>query len=672
MRHKIVINNKEVEIKEGLTILQACESVGIQIPRFCYHEQLSIAGNCRMCLVHLDKSVKPVASCAMTIAPGMKIFTDSLIVRKAREGVMEFLLANHPLDCPICDQGGECDLQDQALIFGNDRGRFYETKRSVSNKNCGPLIKTVMTRCIHCTRCVRFSGELSGYPELVTTGRGSKTEIGNYVSRSILSVVSGNMIDLCPVGALTSKSYAFTARSWELKRTETIDTLDSMGSNISVQTSGRRIMRVLPVLHEGINEEWINDRTRFSYDGLTVQRLVKPMLKVNNSLKKSNWKSNLTMMSYFLSLLNEKNRINFYLGQELSVESISYLRMFRNTFGNVLINYEDILGKINLDFRKNYLFNSTLDGFKKVDSCLIVGVNMTYEMPLILMRLRKEQRIRNLSIGLIGIPNDYGLEVYRLGNSVDTLLQFIEGRHRFCTVFKRSGYPCLIIGSSILQMPDLKLLDVIRSKLTVLNKSDWDGFNILHTGAAKVGYLELGLQNDMLNSGKRNNFFLDNIPYTHVESMNNSIYMGTHGDSILQNAKSIVPCSSSIESNSLYFNIEGRAQKTNSCLNLKNSIINDYEVLGSMFYASQDVHDIPENLIETRKELGKVSSFLLNSVGYSNFACSLKNIRSLVNRGLINSYFSNFYITNLRTKSSGIMNQCLKEANQHTSRCYNF
>ena len=296
---EISINNKVYKVSEQYTILQACEEIGLQIPRFCYHERLSIAGNCRMCLVEVKNSVKPVASCAMNVSQGMEIWTNTLLVKKAREGVMEFLLANHPLDCPICDQGGECDLQDQAMLFGNDRGRFYESKRSVSNKDCGPFIKTVMTRCIHCTRCVRFSTELGGLQELGTTGRGNSTEIGNYVSKALKSEVSGNLIDLCPVGALTSKPYAFKARSWELKATETIDTLDSMGSNIVLHSSGKRVLRVLPTLHEGVNESWIDDRTRFNYDGFLVQRLTKPFILRSGTFIEAEWYE--IFIHYFLT-----------------------------------------------------------------------------------------------------------------------------------------------------------------------------------------------------------------------------------------------------------------------------------------------------------------------------------------------------------------------------------
>ena len=337
----IIVNDKAITVKKGLTIIQACEEIGIQLPRFCYHEQLSIAGNCRMCLVEIDKSLKPIASCAITIDKGMKIYTNTSLVKKAREGIMEFLLINHPLDCPICDQGGECDLQDQAMLFGNDRGRFYEVKRAVSELNLGIFIKTVMTRCIHCTRCVRFLSELGGVNQLGTTGRGVKTEIGNYIEKNILSEVSGNIIDLCPVGALTSKPYAFTARSWELTKIETIDILDSMGSNIIYSLYGNKIMRILPLVHLGINDEWIDDKTRFSYDGFVIQRIIVPLFKNNkNIFNKVSWNFILKILSNILI-----NKLGILINNDISLETSYILKLYNFNIKNINFYIENSLIK---------------------------------------------------------------------------------------------------------------------------------------------------------------------------------------------------------------------------------------------------------------------------------------------------------------------------------------
>lgn len=428
----LIINDKLVKIKKGFTIIQACEEIGIQLPRFCYHEQLSIAGNCRMCLVEVDKSLKPIASCAITIEKGMKIYTNTLLVKKAREGVMEFLLINHPLDCPICDQGGECDLQDQAMLFGNDRGRFYEVKRAVSELELGFFIKTVMTRCIHCTRCVRFLSELGGLMQFGTTGRGIKTEIGNYIQKTIVSEVSGNIIDLCPVGALTSKPYAFTARSWELNKVETIDTLDSMGSNISYALYGNKIMRVLPLIHLGINEEWIDDKTRFSYDGFIIQRVVVPLIKYNDVYNKKNWKYILKVLSNVLV-----NKIGFLINNDISLESSYIIRLYSVSFKKINLYIENSLIKRNVDFRSNFLFNVTYLGINNSDIFFIIGCNLKKELPLLLIKIRKEKRKKDIPVVIFGALDNYNLNEISLGYSVENLIKFLEGKHFLCSLIKK-------------------------------------------------------------------------------------------------------------------------------------------------------------------------------------------------------------------------------------------
>jgi NADH-quinone oxidoreductase chain G len=415
----VYINNMQKLVNKKSTILQACKTVGVQIPRFCYHEQLSIAGNCRMCLVEVSTAIKPVASCALQVVEGQKIFTNTKLVTKAREGVLEFLLANHPLDCPICDQGGECDLQDQALLFGKDRGRFYEFKRAVSDKNCGPLIKTIMTRCIHCTRCVRFLSELAGTVELGTTGRGVKTEIGNYITKSIISEVSGNIIDLCPVGALTSKPYAFTTRSWELMKTETIDTFDSMCSNIVVHSYGQRLMRVLPILNESVNQEWINDKTRFGYDILFKKRLFYSyvILEKSKGLTRVSWlfvyKSLLILYNLFT------NRRNLALiGNDISLETGFILKYNSNLS---LIQHQ-IFDKHffihSIDFKSSYLFLGGYLSFSKADCIVLCGVNLRVEMPLLLIRLRKSIYQYRLKVALFGRLDNYFLKLAHLGNTI--------------------------------------------------------------------------------------------------------------------------------------------------------------------------------------------------------------------------------------------------------------
>ena len=369
---KININGKEIEFEPGMTILQACEIAGAEIPRFCYHERLSIAGNCRMCLVEMDKSRKPIASCAMPAAEGMNIKTNTEMVEKARKGVMEFLLANHPLDCPVCDQGGECDLQDQSLYYGVDKSRFSENKRHVSEKYMGPLIKTQMTRCIHCTRCVRFATEVAGVPEIGAIGRGENMEITTYLEKSMESELSGNVIDLCPVGALTSKPYAFSARPWELKKTESIDVLDAVGSNIRVDTYGWEVKRILPRLNEDINEEWISDKTRYSCDGLLKQRLDTPYVKKNNKLVKCSWDEALDVI---IKKFNETENSNIagHIGDLVSLETTLAFKKFFELLGSNNLEFREKKFYVNSEDKMNYLFNSSINGIEKSDLILLVG-----------------------------------------------------------------------------------------------------------------------------------------------------------------------------------------------------------------------------------------------------------------------------------------------------------
>jgi NADH dehydrogenase (ubiquinone) Fe-S protein 1 len=386
---KIYVNNFKVFVQPNTTILEACESIGIEIPRFCYYEKLSIAGNCRMCLVEVEKSPKPVVSCAMPVMDGMKVFTDTPLVKKAREGVLEFLLLNHPLDCPICDQGGECDLQDQALTFGTDRSRFYDFKRGVEDKNIGPIIKTIMTRCIHCTRCVRFASEIAGIGDLGTTARGTNTEIGTYIEKVFQSELSGNIIDLCPVGALTSKPYAFIARPWELKTVDSIDISDAIGSNIRIDYKETEIVRILPRLNEEINEEWISNKTRFMYDGLKHQRLVRPYIKAINNLMVSNWVDSLSLIKIiFESKVFSKKNIVGICGANNDLETLVSFKNFINSLGSENIGFERNLN-INNTYSFNYKFNMDTTKIENSDFCLLIGINPRYEGSLLNVRLRK-------------------------------------------------------------------------------------------------------------------------------------------------------------------------------------------------------------------------------------------------------------------------------------------
>ena len=573
---EISINNKVYKVSEQYTILQACEEIGLQIPRFCYHERLSIAGNCRMCLVEVKNSVKPVASCAMNVSQGMEIWTNTLLVKKAREGVMEFLLANHPLDCPICDQGGECDLQDQAMLFGNDRGRFYESKRSVSNKDCGPFIKTVMTRCIHCTRCVRFSTELGGLQELGTTGRGNSTEIGNYVSKALKSEVSGNLIDLCPVGALTSKPYAFKARSWELKATETIDTLDSMGSNIVLHSSGKRVLRVLPTLHEGVNESWIDDRTRFNYDGFLVQRLTKPFILRSGTFIEAEWYE--IFIHYFLTnQLASGLKQLLVVGQGLSSEST--LRMKEHLEQHNIFVKNEVVLNIPADFRNFYSFNSGYMGLEEADLCILVGTNLKGEMPLLLMRLRKAQRQRNLTIISFGSTLLEGLDSFQGGNSQKAILRYLEGRHALCSLHKTSKKPLIIVGEAFLSSGSSTSLLGLSS---LAKKDNWDGFNALLPGSSSYNIFDLGLLSEKVLTNDEStisSYNTHNIEHIAEECQS---YFGSHGSTAVNKFKALFPLLLSSEKDSIFLNNEGRPQLSKFAVDGPGQARSDLELFKSL------------------------------------------------------------------------------------------
>ncbi len=434
---KIFINDKEIDFQEGMTVLQACELAGSEIPRFCYHERLSIAGNCRMCLVEMEKSPKPIASCAMPAAEGMKIKTNTQMVEKARKGVMEFLLANHPLDCPVCDQGGECDLQDQSLYYGFDKSRFKENKRMVRDKYMGPLIKTQMTRCIHCTRCIRFATEVAGVSELGAIGRGEDMEITTYLEKSMMSELSANVIDLCPVGALTSKPYAFEARPWELKKTESIDVMDAVGSNIRVDTYGWEVKRILPRLNNDINEEWISDKTRYACDGLLKQRLDKPYIRKNGKLEKSSWDETLNLVCEKIKD-TPKQSICGHLGDMASIETAN---SFKNLLNSLGINHYDFREKpfyINPDNRSHYLFNTSIKKIEESDFIVLVGTNPRLEATMLNARIRKTFLNKKLPIYSIGNPGDLTYDYKVIGENTQDLRDLINNKTEISKQFTKS------------------------------------------------------------------------------------------------------------------------------------------------------------------------------------------------------------------------------------------
>ena len=484
---EVFIDGKPIKIEQGSAVIQACEKAGVDIPRFCYHERLSVAGNCRMCLVELEKAPKPIASCAMPVAPGMKIRTDTPVVKKAREGIMEFLLANHPLDCPICDQGGECDLQDQSVRYGSDRSRFNESvgKRATENKNFGPLVKTVMTRCIHCTRCVRFANDVAGAVEIGTSGRGNDMQIGTYIEKTISSEMSGNIIDLCPVGALTSKPYSFTARPWELKKTESIDVLDAVGSNIRVDTRGVEVMRVLPRLNDDINEEWLADKSRFACDGLKRQRLTTPLIKKGEEFVPATWPEALDKIANALKDLKGES-LAAIAGQLADAESLVALKDFFNQRDSDNLQLESLSAGLPsiTDVRSNYLLNSTINGIEASDAILLVGTNPRHEAPIINTRIRKAYlRNANLEIGVVGPSPNLNYEFEHLGESLTHIDDIFSAKSPFVEKFKKAKRPLVIVGSAILDRSDvsgaLASISKVVSKLAANAEPGWNVYNVL-------------------------------------------------------------------------------------------------------------------------------------------------------------------------------------------------
>ncbi|HWA45997.1 MAG TPA: NADH-quinone oxidoreductase subunit NuoG [Hypericibacter adhaerens] len=573
---KLTIDGQQIEVPAGLTVLQACELAGAEIPRFCYHERLSVAGNCRMCLVEMEKSPKPIASCAMPVADGMVIKTNTPLVHKARNGVMEFLLINHPLDCPICDQGGECDLQDQAMAFGYDRSRYREAKRGVVDKDFGPLIKTAMTRCIQCTRCVRFSTEIAGIETMGAAGRGEHMEIVTYVGQAINSELSGNLIDVCPVGALLSKPYAFSARPWELVKTESVDVLDAVGSAIRIDSRGREVMRVLPRLNEAVNEEWISDKTRFACDGLKRQRLDRPYVRQNGKLVPASWEEAFAAVVQRLKGVPGE-RVAAIAGDLCDLESMYALKGLMGALGSPHLDCRQDGAAIDPSVRGGYLFNTGIVGIEQADLCLLIGTNPRWEAPLINARLRKRHLMGGFTVASVGPAVNLTYPAETLGAGPDTLAAIAEGRHPFAEKLKAAKKPMLILGQGAISRPDGAAVLALARKLAEsfnLVREDWNGFNMLHTAAARVGGLDIGFvpgangRNvwgilEGAGSGTIDVVYLLGADEIDTRRLGKAfvIYQGHHGDAGAHRADVILPGAAYTEKSGTYVNTEGRVQQ---------------------------------------------------------------------------------------------------------------
>jgi NADH-quinone oxidoreductase subunit G len=572
---KVTIDGQELEVAPGTTILQACQQAGIEIPHFCYHERLNIAGNCRMCLVEVERSPKPVASCAMPVADGNVIYTQSEKAKKARHGVMEMLLINHPLDCPICDQGGECDLQDQAMAYGFDRGRYDENKRAVRDKDFGPLVETSMNRCIHCTRCIRFLTEIAGVEELGATGRGEAMEITTYVERALGSELSGNIIDLCPVGALTSKPYSYVARPWELHKTESVDVLDAVGSNIRIDARGSQILRVLPRLNEDVNEEWIADKTRFAIDGLVRRRLDRPYIRRNGRLAEAEWREALDLVADRIKAAPGE-RIAAIAGDLCDAEAMFALQQLLAGVGAASFECRQDGARLDASCRAGYLFNTTIAGIEAADACLLVGSNPRWEAPLVNARLRKRYLRGGFRVGAIGPEFASSFPIEWLGAGGDVLNAVAGGDHPWAELLRGAKAPMIVLGQGALARPDgARVLGAGRAIAAACGmvRPDWNGFNVLHRAAARVGALDLGFVpapggHDLTGilagcrSGAIEILYLLGADEVDLSDAGAAfvIYQGHHGDRGAARADVVLPGAAYTEKDGTYVNTEGRVQ----------------------------------------------------------------------------------------------------------------
>jgi NADH-quinone oxidoreductase subunit G len=678
---KLIVDGKEIDVPPEYTLLQACETAGAEIPRFCFHERLSIAGNCRMCLIEVQGTPKPQASCAIAVKelPPNKdgspkvIYTKTPMVKKAREGVMEFLLINHPLDCPICDRGGECDLQDQAMAYGVDASRYAENKRAVEEKYIGPLVKTIMTRCIHCTRCIRFSSEVAGVPELGAIGRGEDMEITTYLEQAMSSELQSNVVDLCPVGALTSKPYAFAARPWELNKTQSIDVMDALGSAIRVDTRGREVMRILPRTNDDVNEEWISDKTRHVVDGLRTQRLDQPYLRVNGRLRPTRWKE--TFASIAGTVKAGGKRIGAIAGDLAGVEEMFALKDLIGRLGSANIDARQDGAAFDPAWgRASYLFNATIAGIERADALLIVGSNPRREAAVLNARIRKRWRAGNFPIGLIGEKADLTYTYDYLGAGADTLAGL--DKSKFADALKAAERPLILVGAGVLARKDGAAIASLAAKAAVefgAIKDGWNGFSILHTAASRVGALDLGLvpgkgglDAAQMAAGGVEVLFLLGADEIEVAPGPFVIYIGTHGDRGAHRADVILPGAAYTEKSAIYVNTEGRVQMASRAAFPPGDAREDWAILRAL----SDVlgHKLPyDSLSALRQAVFAAHPHLMrvDQIAPADAADiqKLAKLGGTPDKAPLRSPVTDFYLTNPIARASAIMAECSALAN---------
>ena len=660
------VNGVEVEFEPGMTVLQVAELAGEEIPRFCYHERLSIAGNCRMCLVEVKPGPpKPQASCALPAAEGQEIFTKTPMVKKAREGVMEFLLINHPLDCPICDQGGECDLQDQAMGYGVDTSRFAENKRAVEDKYLGALVKTSMTRCIQCTRCVRFAAEVAGAPEMGAIGRGEDMEITSFLETALTSELQGNLVDICPVGALTSKPYAFAARPWELGKTQSIDVMDAVGSAIRVDTRGREVMRILPRVNEAVNEEWISDKTRHVVDGLRTQRLDRPYVRENGKLRAATWGEAFAAIAAKVSAAG--NKVGAIAGDLTAVEEMFAIKALLASLGSTNVATAATVAFDASAGRASYIFNPTIAGIEQADALLIVGSNPRKEAAVLNARIRKAWRGGNLKIGVIGEKADLTYRYDHLGAGTDTLADVIGGKHSFADVLKNAKNPIILVGAGAFSRADgaavLAQAAKLASEIGAI-KDGWNGFAVLHSAASTVGALDIGFAGGKIAAGADVVFSLgaDDVEIAAGAFV---VYIGTHGERGAHRADVILPGSAYTEKSGIFVNTEGRVQMAERAGFPPGDAREDWAIIRAL----SDVlgHRLPfDSLAQLRQAIFKQAPHLMRLDQIE--AGDVAGIKTLAGKGgtvdkaPFKSPVEDFYLTNPIARASAVMAECSRLA----------
>jgi NADH-quinone oxidoreductase subunit G len=684
---KLLIDGKEIDVPAEYTLLQACEAAGAEIPRFCYHERLSIAGNCRMCLVEVKGSPKPVASCAWGVRdcrPGPNgelpsVSTRSPMVKKAREGVMEFLLINHPLDCPICDQGGECDLQDQAMGYGVDTSRFAENKRAVEDKYLGALVKTSMNRCIQCTRCVRFSTEVCGVPEMGAIGRGEDMEITTYLESALSSELQGNLVDICPVGALTSKPYAFAARPWELGKTQSIDVMDAVGSNIRVDTRGREVMRVLPRVNEAVNEEWISDKTRHVVDGLRTQRLDRPYIRdAGGKLRPASWQEAFSVVAARVTK-SDGRRIGAIAGDLATVEEMFALKDLLAGFGSPNLATATTDAFLPAAGRSSYIFNPTIAGIEQADVLLIVGSNPRKEAAVLNARIRKRWRTGQLKIGVIGEAADLTYKYEHLGAGPETLADVAAGKHSFAETIKNAKAPIVLVGGGAITRHDGAAVLAQAAQLAIdlgAVKDGWNGFAVLQSTASSVGALDIGFVPgqgglnvaQMTTFGTLDVLFLLGADEVQVADGTFVVYIGTHGDRGAHRADVILPGAAYTEKTGIFVNTEGRVQIANRAAFPPGDAREDWAILRALSEALGK--KLPyDSLSALRQAIFKAVPHLLRIDQVE--AADAGAVRTLAGRAgtiekvAFKSPVQDFYMTNPIARASAVMAECSRLASAH-------